>query len=154
MTVEDIRSQVDLCCSSPCCWPRAWLCSLGLGWSHLPSRLRVCLASPPSALLLFCKTSETSHPQNCSLRCGWAAESFLPVANRDRQLHNTQVLLLVNQANIESGLILSSHLSPHQVENQTNGRCLEHKQLQPNHIWLFSPATAKLCVCLMFWSCV
>lgn len=119
-----------------------------------PSRLRDCLGSPPSALLLFCKLWKLhilKLPQNCSLRCGWAAESFLtaPMANRDGQLHDTQVLLLVNQAKIASGLILSSHLEPHQVENQTSGRCLEHKQLQPNHIWAlaFLASNSKaLCV--------
>lgn len=64
---------------------------------------------------------------------GLQSPSLAPMANRDGQLHDTQVLLLVNQTKTESGLILSSHLEPHQVENQTSARCLEHKQLQPNH---------------------
>lgn len=88
----------------------------------------------------------------------WAAPQFWHQWQReDRQLHDTWVLFLVNQAKIESGLILSSHLEPHQVENQTSGRCLEHKQLQPNNIWAlaFLASDSKaLCVSFVLVVCV
>lgn len=140
-----------------------WLCSLGLGWPQLPSRLGVCLGSLP---LLCCSSVQLQklHILKPALRTahsgvgGLQSPSLLaPMANRVGQLHNTQVLLLVNQAKIESGLILSSHLEPHQVENQTSAHCLEHKELQPNHIWALASLASDskaLCVSYVLVVCV
>lgn len=78
------------------------------------------------------------------------------MANRDGQLHDTQVLLLVKQAKIESGLILSSHLNPPRWRTRPVLVVLDTNSCSQttSELWLFLPVTAKLCVCLMFWSCV